>query len=159
MMTDEILLPFARAIYAKARALDALRPSLSSGDRARFRESISDDIKKVSNFVTPEVSEAAYAEAKVLDIDLRKMNWHDQPTFDAARELFHFEHVQPVSAIRSLCETAESEEAVLDILKTKLRVAWILKTEDAELTRLGYRHKRCDPDRAYGEAKIVVRPR
>jgi len=51
---------------------------------------------------------------------------------------------------------AKSEEAILDVLKTRLRIAWILKTEDEELTRLGYRSMRADPEAAYREAKIEL---
>ncbi|MFL5245854.1 MAG: hypothetical protein ACJ8FY_27590, partial [Gemmataceae bacterium] len=54
------------------------------------------------------------------------------------------------------CEKAESAEAVLDILNTSLRIAWILKREDQELTRLGYRRNRLDPEGAYRAAKIML---
>jgi integrase/recombinase XerD len=85
--------------------------------------------------------------------------WHDQPSFDAGREIFHFEHVVPVSAVRTACCHQNSEGAVFAILKSRLRVAWILKSEDAELTRLGHRSNRPDPDAAYRNAGIRLVPR
>lgn len=155
--TDDLLKPFASSIYVKASTLKSVE--LSSSQRARLRESISDDIKKCTNFIEPEVSEAALAEAEHLQEDLRTKNWHDQPSFDAGREIFHFEHVVPVSAIREACCAENSEGGVLAVLKSRLRVAWILKSEDAELTRLGHRINRPDPDEAYRKAKIRLMPR
>ncbi len=152
---DELLRPFAESIHAKAAALRTLR--LTASQRARVRESISDDIKKCTNFITPEMSVAAHDEADPLGVDLSTRNWHDQPAFDAGREIFHFEHIVPVSALRTMCEVAESVDGTFSILRTRLRVAWILKREDLELTRLGYRSVRADPDSAYKHAKIELR--
>lgn len=152
---DELLKPFAGSILCKVIALNEL--NLTSPQRARIRESISDDIKKCTNFIKPEVSQGAFRKAKIRHVDLYLKNWHDQPKFDARRELFHFEHIVPVSAIRELCENRKTKKAILEILKTRLRIAWILKREDQELTRLGYRSKR--PDSAYGEAGIKLLPR
>ncbi|KYG04272.1 hypothetical protein BE21_47720 [Sorangium cellulosum] len=151
---DDLLKPFACALYAKASTLNSV--GLSSSQRARLLESMSDDIKKCTNFIEPEVSEAALAEAEHLQVDLRTRNWHDQPSFDAGREIFHFEHVVPVSAIRAACCDQQSESAVLAVLKGRLRVAWILKSEDAELTLLGHRSNRPDPDAAYRKAGIQL---
>lgn len=114
--------------------------------------------KPITEPPTAGVSEAALAEAEHLKVDLRTQNWHDQPSFDARREIFHFEHVVPVSAIRAACCDQESERAVLAVLKGRLRVAWILKSEDAELTRLGDRSNRPDPDAAYRKAGIRLAP-
>ncbi|WP_437956632.1 hypothetical protein WME76_35380 [Sorangium sp. So ce119] len=154
---DELLKPFACSLYAKACTLSSVE--LSPSQRARLLESMSDDIKKCTNFIEPEVSEAALAEAEHLRVDLRAKNWHDQPSFDATREIFHFEHVVPVSVIRTACCGQNSETAVLAVLKSRLRVAWILKSEDSELTRLGHRSNRPDPDGAYHKAGIRLVPR
>lgn len=150
----ELLRPFARSIYAKASALKDL--NLEKSQRARLLEAISDDIKKCTNFISPEVSRAALNEAARLTVDLRSKNWHNQRQFDPDRKMFHFEHILPVSAMRQACLDECSEASILDILKTRLRVAWILKTEDAKLTRLGYRSKRDDPDAVYSEVGIEL---
>lgn len=70
--------------------------------------------------------------------------------------MFHWEHVVPVKSIRDACETAGSVEAVFKILKTTIRVAWVLKSEDSELTKLGFSYKRPDPTAAYLAAKIEL---
>jgi len=154
---DSLLRPFARSIYAKASACRQL--DLRAEERARFLESISDDIKKCTNFVSVDVSQAAFDRAKSVGIDLRTKTWHDQPGFDRGRLVFHLEHIVPVSAIRRACLDAPSDSAVFEILATKLRVVWILKEEDLVLTRLGYRTRRSDPDAAYRDAKICLAPR
>jgi hypothetical protein len=152
--SDELLMTFARSISCKVAALNEL--DLTTSQRARTRESISDDIKKCTNFILPEVSRAAHDEAEHLGVDLFLKNWHDQSRFDPKRKIFHFEHVLPVSAIRDLCEDMKTEEAIYNLLRTRLRIAWILKSEDAKLTSLGFRSKRADPDSAYREAKIQL---
>ena len=151
---DELLAPFARSIYVKAETLKSV--PMTSSQRARLLESMSDNIKKCTNFVEPEVSQAALNEAELLQVDLPTQNWHDQPLFDAGRGIFHFEHIVPVSAIRGECYEQDSESGTFEILRRRLRVAWILKSEDAELTRLGFRSNRLDPDAAYRKAGISL---
>jgi hypothetical protein len=150
----DLLWPFARSISAKVSALNELE--LSRTQRARLLESISDDIKKSSNFMMPQASRAALNEAAAQGIDLYAMGWHDQPRFDPGKTTFHLEHVVPVSAIRKECIEAQSEKAIVEVLLSRLRVAWVLKREDHILTGLGFRHKRDDPDAAYKEAGIEL---
>jgi hypothetical protein len=150
--SEQLLLTFAGSISCKVSALNDL--SLTPPQRARLLESVSDDIKKCTNFIKPEVSRAAREEAARLGVDLFSKNWHDQHRFDPGRKTFHFEHVLPVNALRELCVKAQTGEAVHTLLRTRLRVAWILKSEDAKLTELGFRSRRKDPDGAYREAGI-----
>lgn len=140
---ERLLEPFAASIYAKAGAIKLL--DLTRMQKARLLESISDDIKKCTNFIPPEVSGAALAESARMGVNLRSMCWHDQPQFDKGRRVFPFEHVVPVSAVRSECLNQTTTEGVRDVLKSMPRVAWILKSEDTTLTRLGYRSRRRDP--------------
>ena len=121
----------------------------------RLLESISDDIKKCTDFCVPCVSEAARVEAAKLGINLACVGWHDQPRFDRGRLVFHREHLVPVKGIRARCLSAESAEAVAEALRAA-RVAWILKAEDRRLTSLGYRSERVDPEAAYREAGIKL---
>ena len=153
---DELLKPFAGSILCKVTALKELE--LTDDQKARIRESISDDIKKCTNFIQPQVSRMAHKKAKRLGIDLYSKDWHDQRSFDVGREIFHFEHVLPVSEIRNRCVELKTEKAIYEMLKTSLRVAWILKSEDAKLTSLGFRSKRKNPDSAYSEAGINLIP-
>lgn len=152
-----VLRAFAAAIMAKVSAARALKRT--APHRQRLLESISDDIKKVSNFRPHEVSVAAHAEAEALGIDLSHQTWHDQRRFDADREVFHVEHMVPVSVLRAACLAADDEGQVLDVLANRLRVVWILKSEDDELTRLGFRSRRPDADEAYRQAQIAIHRR
>ena len=77
------------------------------------RESISDDIKKCSNFVPRSVSKGAQERAISLpgagpEVDLAAQSWHEQHAIDPDREIFHFEHMTPVSAVREACLIAVS---------------------------------------------------
>lgn len=156
---DELLQLFARSIFSKADALTGLERT--KNQRKRIRASITADIRTCGLLIypdvrSPEVSEAAQLEADQIGKQIRTRTWYNQNGIDPGRKTFHWEHVDPISCIQKACEEATSEEAILNILKTRLRIAWILKREDAELTRLGYKSKRPDPDKAYCEAKIVL---
>jgi hypothetical protein len=150
----QLLEPFAISIAAKLLAMDELAGELTRAQRARLQESISDDIKKCSNFITPAVSEAALDRSRQLGVDLYLANWHDQGRFDPGRKQFHFEHMVPVSVVRDRCKMCSTPKEVLAVLAKELRIAWILKEEDGRLTRLGCRSKRPDPEAAYKAAGI-----
>lgn len=154
--TSKVLQAFSKAIYAKVRFLRT-RIGRTQPQCTRILESISDDIRKCTNFVKPEVSVAADKEARRQGVALNEMTWHDQRSFDPGRKRFHLEHVVPVSAVRNACLEALSAAAVLEVLTSQLRVAWILKEEDAELTRLGFKRRRPHPDAAYRQAAIRMK--
>lgn len=152
-MRRELLDAFAESIWAKARV--AREVGLEIRERRRLLESISEDIKKYTDLLPPQVSVAALSEAERRGVDLRQMAWHDQPRFDPGRQVFAWEHALPVGRIRDLCLLASSSSAIAEILETA-RVAWILKEEDRRLTNLGYRAVRPDPEAAYREAGITL---
>jgi hypothetical protein len=153
-----LLKPFSISIFAKVSALREFEAStfLTQAQRARLKESISDDIKKCTNFVKPKVSKSAKREALKIGVDLSQMNWHDQGRFDRGRSMFHWEHMVPVKSIREKCRQASSEEQVLEILMTAPCVVWILKSEDTILTQLGFRSNRDNPEAAYLKAGIEL---
>jgi hypothetical protein len=153
----ELLRPFATSIHVKATALGQFETKgiLTRRQRARFLESIADDIKKCTNLLTPRASKAAAACAKLLGIELLDMHWHNQCRFDRGRVIFHWEHMVPVKAIRDRCRAANSQEEVLEILATQICVVWILK-RTLNLNRLGYRIHRDDPAAAYRHAGIEL---
>lgn len=158
-MIDQPLELFARAILAKVNALTS--PELKPNQRKRLRKSITEDIRTCAGLlfpdvVSPAVSKAAQLEADRTGVALYEKTWYDQTTFDPGRKVFHLEHIHPISAIQKECEQAKSEDAILRVLKTRLRLAWILKQEDKELTRLGYRSIRPDPADAYRKAGIEL---
>jgi hypothetical protein len=151
---EELLTPFAKSIHIKVSALKELDFNLQQ--RARFLEAISDDIKKCTNFISPEVSRATFERARNLGVELTNKFWHDQHKFDNGRKIFHFEHINPVVIIREACLGAPSASAILEVLLTRLRIAWILKEEDYRLTTLGYKSNRPDAEAAYREANIEL---
>lgn len=158
-VVDELLKLFARSVFAKVTALRSL--SLNRNQRKRLRSSITAELRACGGLLypevrTPEISVAALREAELISVDLRAHTWQSQSQFDKGRRLFHWEHVDPISCIEAACAAAGSEEAVLEILRTRFRIAWILKREDRELTRLGFRSDRPDPEEAYRAAKIVL---
>lgn len=158
---DPLLEHFARSIFYKFDALHRYRIDLSKRQLDRLRRSITEDIRACGGLIfpdmkRPEVSQAAQRVAEQCGLQICEKNWYDQSKFDPGRKLFHLEHVNPISCIRKKCEMAKSEDETLGILKTQLRIAWILKEEDDKLTRLGYRYKRDDPEGAYRAANIVL---
>ena len=158
-VVDQLLQMFAGSIHAKVRALKSL--DLTRNQRKRLQASITAEIRAGGGLLypevlAPEVSEAALQEAERRGVNICAQTWHSQLSFDAGREVFHWEHVDPISCIQKACKRAECEEDVLEVLRSRLRIAWILKREDRELTRLGFRSKRPDPEGAYRAAKIVL---
>lgn len=149
--------PFATSIGAKADALGGSLP-LSSQHQQRLRESISDDIKKATNFHRHRVSVAAHLEASSREIDLASKTWHDQPRFDPKRRLFVVEHKVTVGTLRDRCIGARDTSGILNVLVNDLVVVWVLREVDDKLTRLGFRTHRPDPDRAYEAAGIKMVP-
>jgi hypothetical protein len=153
---EEMMKPFASAIFAKAQGLRALGNTITPRQVQRLKESISDDLKKATNFHPHQASVAAASEAKLRGVDLTEHTWHEQLSFDAKRATFIVEHKTPVSALREACLASPDEGAVLQVLVTQLHVVWLLRSEDDELTRRGFRHKRADPDEAYRLAGIQL---
>jgi hypothetical protein len=157
---DQLLQIFARSIFAKVGALKSL--DLTPNQHKRLQASIKEDVRACGGFLfpdvrAPEVSEAALREAKRRKVEnIHEKTWHSQSSFDAGRKTFHWEHVDPVSAIQEATEAAVSEKQVFEILNRRLRIAWILKKEDKKLKKLGFRSKRPDPEAAYLAAKIVL---
>lgn len=156
---DDVAVPFAAGFLAKRVLLGESR--LDRRQMARVSESLSDDLKKLCDVVTPEikrplVSRGARDAARKIDVDLCRQVWHGQLRFDPERSTFHLEHVVPIKQLRQLCLDARSARDIVTQLERHVRVAWILKSENRELTRLGYSHNRPDPDAAYREAGIEL---
>jgi hypothetical protein len=110
------------------------------------------------------VSKAAQAEAKRRGLGkLTDYAWHDRAKLvgDDGRKVFAWDHYYTVYDLRrrmkELVKDSKNatEKQVLAVLRLSC-VAWILRTEDQELNRLGYRSRRPDPDMAYKEAGITL---
>jgi len=138
-----------------------LDPSITVRQKRFLNKAISFEIRHACDALLPDnlsprVSLGADSEARRMGINLRLMDWHDQPSFDPGRKVFHMEHVIPVVNIRKSCCSAMSQGEVLDILRTLIVIAWILKEEDRRLTQLGFRNNRPDPSAAYRAAGIEL---
>lgn len=108
------------------------------------------------------VSAAAQREASTPEWrlgDLREYGWYDQVRVmgDVGRKVFAWDHFHTVYELRRRLD-ALKKPSIIRVRKVlrHASVAWILKTEDAELTRLGYRSRRPDPVAAYREAGIQL---
>jgi hypothetical protein len=150
---------FARGVRDKALALDQL--DLTKAQSSVLRKSIAVDVRKLCDMVFPtvrayEISAEAAAAASARHVDLQTQTWDTQPRFDPGRKIFHYEHMVTVADIIDAVLQADDEESATDALACRIRVAWILKEEDARLTDLGYRHRRPDPDAAYAHAGIKL---
>ena len=85
------------------------------------------------------VSKKALAKAKELGIDLYSMTWLNQTKVDPKRTIFHYEHCNPIKELR--LAVLNTNKNIQDILKQDI-VCWILKDEDKELNKHGYKSKR-----------------
>lgn len=155
----KLLTAFTSSIFEKARALED--PLITGRQKRYLNKAISFEIRHACDAMLPDnliprVSVNAEIAARRIGVDLRLLDWHDQPKFDPGRKLFHLEHIVPVSDIRKSCCIASSREAVLEVLINQIAVAWILKEEDERLVRLGFRSIRPDPEAAYRAAGIEL---
>src|SRR5436309_1856819 len=124
-MTDQCL-PFVELARPFAQALLCKRPlaqtsKLSDRQRARVLESMSDDLKKLCDVVTPGlkppmVSLRARKRAEEAGIDLCRQTWHSQPRFDMGRKVFHLEHIAPIKSLRTIALDAASVDELVDLL-------------------------------------------
>src|SRR3954463_3331247 len=79
---DDLAQPFAQALLCKRPLLHM--PTLTDRQRARVLESMSDDLKKLCDVVTPalkppRVSRRAQQRAQEMGVDLCSQTWHAQP--------------------------------------------------------------------------------
>jgi hypothetical protein len=117
-----------------------------------------DMCRQMEQFCVPHVSQAAYDEATSKGIaNLHTWRWRDQSRQDRGREVFHLEHKMPVALMRDHVLKARSVKEVAATLKSA-SIAWILKRENSRLEELGFRSRRDDPDDAYRQADIKLRP-
>lgn len=156
---EAVVTPFAEAIFAKVSMLNEVE--LTDRQRTRVRSSILDDFKHLGNVIVPEnrpfcLSVEAAQKAKVRGVNIREQDWYDQPKFDEGRTIFHLEHWTPNGLMREACLSAASVDEIIEIIREQFGLAWILKSEDKNLTKLGFKSKRDDPKAAYLEAGIVL---
>jgi hypothetical protein len=159
-----IMIAFANAISALCLELINSKPSIR--ERRILNSTISDILKKIGDLHPSGASVAAYNKFQEIskkypeDIsiagDIRNLTWQQQPKYDDGRKIFHREHMIPISSLRQKCIEGPEVETVLQIIQKEIKIVWILKTEDSELSKNGHRHKRPDPKGAYKKAGITL---
>jgi hypothetical protein len=159
MKIERLIRPFAVSLAAKADLLSD-QAGLCSKQQTRVRESMGQDIRKLCDIIfpaerLPDVSKAAQDLAQPRD--LRRETWQSQPQFDPGRRLFLLEHWMPVGMMCEACVSLGVDE-IISYLDETLKIVWITRDEDRQLTRLKYRTRRPDPANAYAKAGITLVP-
>jgi hypothetical protein len=151
-----IINAFAQAI--SALCFELKNSKLSIRERRILNSTISDILKKIGDLHPSGASIAAYNKFQKISIagDIRNLTWQQQPKYDPGRRIFHREHMIPISSLRQKCIEGPEVETVLQIIQKEIKIVWILKTEDSELSKNGHRHKRPDPEGAYKTARIKI---
>lgn len=112
--------------------------------------------RDLERYVVPGVSRAAQARADELGLgDLSRFDWGHQRGLmkDPTREIFHWEHVVPVSdMVKALLALDDPTPSAIVPILMRAEIAWILKSEDKLLRRSG----RPDPRTAYLAAGIEL---
>jgi len=160
---QEIVMPFAEGMFLKSKLLS--HTSLDSAQAEAVKSSISVDIRKVGDLVVPhlrltDVSVAATETFSPTESftcgQLSRLTWQQQPGVDPGRNLLILEHVCTVVSLRELVLQAHSGMEIVQLLWTRMRLAWITRAEDEKLTELGYKKNRPFPLVAYSEAGIKI---
>ncbi|EHP90498.1 hypothetical protein MetexDRAFT_4627 [Methylorubrum extorquens DSM 13060] len=116
-------------------------------------------VRQFEMFVTPLVSRAAQDRATALGLgDLSQYRWLSRNRImENGAHIFHWEHAQTVGHMSRMLTSME--DPTLPKIEAVVRsavIVWVLKTEDAELRRLGYNTNRPDWRAAYAAAGIEV---
>jgi hypothetical protein len=122
--------------------------------RSMLRRIISKNIREIDELYRIEyASEKAVQTAQQMGIDLKKMHWKNQKTFDKNRAVFMFEHKVPV--VNLVEKILADPKSVLEVLNS-MQIVWILKEEDAVLRSKGHGKNRVNSDASYADAGITL---
>ena len=147
---------FAETMWNKITRLQKFQNEGKSNDNVykRLREALMDDLKKFTDIsVTPRASEKAYSRFKELELGtIFECTWHrmgsgkiKKALGQKGREIFHHEHLQPHSEyVDNILIKCTDSHDTYRTLQDYPGVCWILKTEDRELTALGFKSNRIE---------------
>lgn len=116
-------------------------------------------VRQFEMFVTPLRSVAAQAKADELGFgDLTQYRWGQRHGLkENGLHVFHWEHAQTVGHMsRLLTSLVEPTLPQIEAVVRSAVIVWVLKSEDAELRRLGYNTVRPDWRAAYACAGIQL---
>ncbi len=138
--------PIPKVAAVVLALLEFLDTCERQSDLGRWANSVlSHALRQLECFVEPEVSVAAAEIANQLGHgDLRSKRYGFQDTNEDNDPIFHWEHVRPVSDMKSrllAMSRPRSLESIEQVLRTT-DVAWVLKEEDRKLTEQKYRTQR-----------------
>lgn len=124
-------------------------------------------LRVASHLIPPCASESAIKRADKHNIDLFKLREKDRNKVEANikkldikdNEKFILEHYLPVNHIikEIIAEKSPTLNTYENALK-KLKVVWVLKSEDDKLNKNGHRKNRPNPEEAYQKAGIKILP-
>lgn len=147
---DDVLLLQYCELVLKIRDLHASQP----GNR-HYRYLYNQSFYGFTGFLSPQISTSVSERAheryemirrlpsgKDLPTDMREVPWDLQPKFDKGRKVFHLEHVYTGDMFRTAAREIRDVQGLVRLVRDNYRVAWILKTEDQELNRNGFRSER-----------------
>lgn len=145
---------FAETMWNKIIRLQKMQNEGKSNSNVykRLREALMDDLKKFTDIsITPRSSVKAYNRFNELGLgSIFECTWHHMGSDkikkvlgEKGRDIFHYEHLQPHSEYvdNTLIKCTDSHDTYRT-LQDYPGVCWILKTEDRELTLLGFKSNR-----------------
>lgn len=122
-------------------------------------------LRVASHLIPPCASESAIARAEKHGVDLFKLREKDRNKVEKKikltnkedREKFILEHFNPVNQIiKSIIAEKSITLKTCEKALEKLKVVWILKSEDDLLNKNGHRKNRPNPENAYKRARIKI---
>ena len=122
-------------------------------------------LRVASHLIPPDASKSAIKRAEKHGIDLFKMREKDRNKVEKQiklkdkddREKFILEHFIPVNQIiKSIIDEKNVHFNTCESALAKLKVIWVLKSEDDLLNKNGHRTNRPNPEDAYQKAWIII---
>jgi hypothetical protein len=122
-------------------------------------------LRVASHLIPPDASTSAIKRAEKHGIDLFKLREKDRNKVEKQikskdkddREKFILEHFTPVNQIiKSIIAEKNVHLNTYESALAKLKVIWVLKSEDDKLNKNGHRKNRPNPEDAYQKAGIKI---
>jgi hypothetical protein len=123
-------------------------------------------LRIASHMVAPDASELAFERAKKNDVDIFKLREKDRNKVELKikkndpkdNEKFILEHYIPVNIIiKEMLNDSKNNTSSFENALNKIKVIWVLKSEDERLNSNGHRKNRPDPKEAYRLANIKIK--
>ncbi len=121
-------------------------------------------LRVASHLIPPDSSERAFERAKESNIDIFRLGEKDRNKIEKQikknnpndDEKFILEHFNPVNIIVKEMLSMKNDPSRFEYALDKLKVVWVLKSEDDVLVNNGHRANRPNPTEAYKQAGIKI---